>query len=128
MIFMRDGAARHPIRRTCAQILVEEDSRSPTLDFCHTIRPPFAGRRTITEVRQHGRANLRVIGQDIGFSGLGLGIEHLVQVAELDRAALYSDHLVMRSLGHRASIDASIWTPKYPCVDSDSAEWVEHGS
>ena len=115
MIFMRDGAARHPIRRTCAQILVEEDGRSPTLDLCHTIRPPFAGRRTITEVRQHGRANLRVIRQDIGFSGLGLGIEHLVQVAELDRAALNGDHLVMRSLGHRVSIDAAIWTPKYTC-------------
>ena len=72
-------------------------------------------------MRQHGRADLGVVGQDVCFGRLGLGIEHLVQVRELDRPTFDGHHLVVRCLAHGASIDWSIWARETAvCADSDA--------
>jgi hypothetical protein len=107
VIFVRDRPALHPVRRACAQILVEEDGRPLSLHLADAIRPPFPRRRTITQMRQHSWTDLRVVGQNIGLGGLGLGIEHFLEVAELDRPTPDGHHLVMRRLAHEPSIDFS---------------------
>src|SRR6186713_3162785 len=108
MISMRNRPAWYPIRRTGSQILVEEDSRRLALDLTNTVRPALACCRPITHMRQHGRTNLGVIGQDVCFGGSRRRIEHLVEVAELDRSAVDGHYLVLRRPGHKPSIDAAV--------------------
>ena len=124
VIFMGDGAARHPIRRARSQILVEEDGRRFSFPRQHRRqRLRVAGRSR----RCGSMANLRVIGQNISLGGLGLGIEHLVKVAELDRPALNGHHLVARCPAHAASIDVSLEAQTPSQSDSDEPEWVVGG-
>ena len=73
VILVRDRPPRHPIRGARTQVLVEEDGRPLSLHFADAVGPAFAGCRPITQMRQHGRPNLSVIGQDIGFGGLSFG-------------------------------------------------------
>src|SRR4029453_17625406 len=127
VIFVCDRPPRHPIRSARAQVLVEEDGRSFSLYLADAVRPALAGRRPITQMRQHGGPHLSVIGKHIGLGGLGLGIKHLVQVGELDRPTLDGHHLVARRLAHEASIDFSIWAPNPSCRITIRPNWELEG-
>ena len=67
-----------PFRSVVGQVLLEERGR------VHTVRPPLAGHRPVTDVRQHHRADVAVVLDDLRLDGPGCRVDHLVEVGHGD--------------------------------------------
>src|SRR6185436_3439102 len=90
-----DLRGAHPRRRPRGCVLLEE---AGLLD---AVRPPDAGDRTVLQQRQeHGR-DLGVVAEHLALRGAGAGVEHLVEVGQLEGAALDVDpHLLAAARTH----------------------------
>ena len=81
----------HPGRRAGRRVLLEEAG------LLHAVRPAHPGDRTVREVRQQHRRDPGVVVEHLALGGAGLRVEHLVEVAQLERAALDLDLDVVHS-------------------------------
>ena len=75
----------HPARRTGRGVLLEE---AVALD---AVRPPDAGDRAVLQQRQQHRRDLGVVVEHLALGGAGARVEDLVEVGELEGAALDLD-------------------------------------
>ena len=57
-------------------------------------------REKLVQMREQDRRHLGVVGEHVGLGGLGLGIEDLVEVAQLEGMAVDGHQLRVRRLGH----------------------------
>ncbi len=75
----------HPRRRTGGGVLLEERLVGDA------VRPADPGDGAVLEVRQQDRRDLGVVVEHLALGGAGAGVEHLAEVADLERAALDVD-------------------------------------
>ncbi len=100
---VRDRASLHPRRRGgVVQILLEE--HVARLVRCpHSVHPPLAGRDPVADVGDHHLRHRVVVADDVGLGGSRLGIQHLVEVGQLESVAVEFDDFAVRG-GHASKL------------------------